>query len=202
MYFANAMSHRIPSFSLLRGALTAGIIAALQGCASAPPQEAPKIDRVGLVLEKHASVVSAAMQRMGEAEGQNRLLDRKKQPAARASIVATQPDKPANGSVRSADVGMSNIDPAVESAAALSQIVALNELRGSAEEVLDQVCAQINWKRTASTGVRVAPIMISLPAGQRPLLAILKDVGAQLGRNADVVISSDSKSLSISYSVN
>lgn len=70
---------------------------------------------------------------------------------------------------------------------------------GELEELLARVAQESGWKLGDRTGLRVAPVIISLSAENRSAFDVLRDIGAIAGTSADILVSAPTKTISVRY---
>lgn len=70
---------------------------------------------------------------------------------------------------------------------------------GELEELLVRVAHESGWKLGARTGLRVAPVIISISAENRSTFDVLRDIGAIAGTSADILVSAPAKTISVRY---
>jgi len=70
---------------------------------------------------------------------------------------------------------------------------------GELEELLVRVAQESGWKLGDRTGLRVAPVIISLSAENRSVFDVLRDIGAIAGTSADILVSAPTKTISVRY---
>lgn len=70
---------------------------------------------------------------------------------------------------------------------------------GELEELLARVAQESGWKLGERTGLRVAPVIISISAENRSAFDVLRDIGAIAGTSADILVSAPTKTISVRY---
>lgn len=70
---------------------------------------------------------------------------------------------------------------------------------GELEQLLARVAQESGWKLRESSGLRVAPVIISISADNRSAFDILRDIGAIAGQSADIMVSATTKTISVRY---
>ena len=70
---------------------------------------------------------------------------------------------------------------------------------GDLEELLSHVAQECGWHLGDATGLRVAPVIISINAENRSAFEILRDAGAIAGEAATISVSAQTKTISVRY---
>lgn len=83
--------------------------------------------------------------------------------------------------------------------AGLEILISTGVWTGDIEELLTQIAKETGWKVGLSTGLKVAPVRISVNATNRSAFELLQDVGAIANGSATIVVSEASRTLSVRY---
>lgn len=210
-------------------ALTVLAAALLAGCAATTPQttviERDPVD--GLIAKNAASAVQA-LRELSEASGGSRVVAAQKpapvaapapvQSAAPAAVIQQEPPRPPANTIASrrgsiavevdapiATTVIPTSSGVVASGGLLSAPPAgLEKLitvrwTGELEQLLGRVAQESGWKMGESTGLRVAPVIISINAENRSTFDVLRDIGAIAGTSADILVSAPSRTISVRY---
>lgn len=67
------------------------------------------------------------------------------------------------------------------------------------ENIIALICNEIGWTKGASVGRPISPIPVSIGASNKRAIDVLEDIGAFIGRSATIVVSADTRTISIQY---
>lgn len=70
---------------------------------------------------------------------------------------------------------------------------------GDLEQLISRVCQEVGWTYVEATGLRVAPVIISISAENRSAFDVLRDIGAIAGAAAEIRVSSDARTVTVRY---
>lgn len=189
------------------------LVAALTGCATAPSPIVNTEDSVDAVIAASAQQVTQALRELSEVTGNSRTVT-----AAPSKVTTTQPSAPAprlpaatiasstssiaisepqstvsSGAVTSSTGGLLSKPPA-----GLEKYVTVR-WTGDVEQLVGKIAHQVGWAIEATSGLRVAPVIISINAENRTAFDVLRDIGAIAGTSADIYIMPTTKSISVRY---
>jgi hypothetical protein len=70
---------------------------------------------------------------------------------------------------------------------------------GELEELMRLVAKETGWTLTAPTGLRVAPVIISINAENRSAFDVVRDIGAIAGTSADIAVNAQARTFTVRY---
>lgn len=206
--------------------MLSAVVAALAGCASTTPPVAPERDPVDAVIAANAQAATQALRELSETTGNSRVVTTARpaaKPAAAAAAPAAAPaatppaaaapapttiagrsgaiavevpatnviTPPSTGVVASG--GLLSVPPA-----GLEKLVTVR-WTGELEQLLAKVSQEVGWAMGEPSGLRVAPVIISISAENRSAFDVLRDIGAIAGTSADIHVSVATRTISVRY---
>lgn len=111
--------------------------------------------------------------------------------AAAVAVASTVISSPSSGVVASG--GLLSAPPA-----GLERLITVR-WTGELEELLRLVAKETGWTLSASTGLRVAPVIISLNAESRSAFDVVRDIGAIAGTSADIAVHAQARTFTVRY---
>lgn len=178
--------------------LLAGAAAAvLAGCASGP------------------SVIRHGNSGVTDWEGTNRVIDRMYARYAEQSTQALMRMAEAHNSVPSRGMGMAEGSVGYAdyyqgsgSGAAMSLAgtgldipLTIKPYTGDIEDLVYVIGSRIDWRVISPLGIRVGPVTVTYAANGKTAASILTELGALVGRNAEIVADIDERTLQVQYPI-
>lgn len=160
-------------------------VMAISGCASAPVV-LKEPDPIADILEKSANSVAESLKRMNTVEstvGVAEHIGKKPMPnkLVTSRLVPNKSQSSKSGG--------------------LDQVVVISWSEDSVEDLISHICKDIGWTKGPSVGLPLSPKRVSVYSEDKTAVAILREVGDQLNRSADIVVSVELKTISIRYPV-
>ena len=204
------------------------VSAVLAGCATAPTPTVIERDPVDGLIAQNAASATQALRELSEASGASRIVNtggrvgsrpivapapvaqvamepaRAALPAAntiaaRRGTIAVEIDAPVAAKVIPSSSGVVASGGLLSSPPAGLERLITVRWTGELEQLLGRVAQESGWSIGQSTGLRVAPVIISISAENRSTFDVLRDIGAIAGTSADIVVSAQSRTISVRY---
>lgn len=83
----------------------------------------------------------------------------------------------------------------------LKSIIAIAWVEDSLEDLVAQICHEIGWVKGPSVGLPLSPKRVSVYSEDKTAMDILTEVGNQVNRSADIVISEEKRTIYIRYPI-
>ncbi|ART61231.1 hypothetical protein CBP36_19895 (plasmid) [Acidovorax carolinensis] len=203
-----------------------GAVAMLLGCATTRQVTIDR-DPIDHLIAKSAENATKALRELSESTGNSRVVLTSKQevppllapapvaPAeklpkpltpsigAKSGSIAidnsTAPPAPAVASITSPSSGVVASGGLLSAPPAGLERLVTVRWTGELEDLLSRIAAECGWSIAQHSGLRVAPVVISISAENRSAFDVLRDIGAIAGSSAEIVVSATSRTLSVRY---
>jgi hypothetical protein len=119
--------------------------------------------------------------------------------AARRGTIAVEMDAPVATTVIPSSTGVVASGGLLSAPPAGLERLITVRWTGELEQLLGRVAQESGWRIGNSTGLRVAPVIISISAENRSAFDVLRDIGAIAGTSADIVVSAPTRTISVRY---
>lgn len=207
--------------------ITLGMLTILGGCATASAPTLIERDPVDGLIAQNAAAATQALRELSEASGSSRVVNTSGRAANKPLVVPTPPAAPAVAeraplpapttiAARRGTIAVEMDAPVATTVipsstgvvasggllsappAGLERLITVR-WTGELEQLLTRVAQESGWRLGESTGLRVAPVIISISAENRSSFDILRDIGAIAGASADIVVSAQTRTISVRY---
>ena len=84
----------------------------------------------------------------------------------------------------------------------LDKVLTLTPYTGDVEDLVYVIASRMDWKVLSPVGIRVAPVQVTYAANNKHAITILRELGAAIGRSAEIMADMQNKTLQVHYPVN
>lgn len=207
--------------------LCVGVLSFITACATTTPEVIVHSDPADEIIASSARDVANAIKELADTTGVNRVVVAKPKggdsgvatPLRSGSIATARMPVPMTGQsidqstnqMSPQELGRSIVEARVtrskpssagtmqNAPAGLEKLLTLKGWTGDLADLVSTIAAETGWQAVASKGLRVVPVIVSINAENKSAYDILIDAGSKAGSSADVVVSSQNKSITVVY---
>lgn len=119
--------------------------------------------------------------------------------ASRRGTIAVEIDAPVQTTVIPSSTGVVASGGLLSAPPAGLERLVTVRWTGELEQLLGRLAQETGWKIGPSTGLRVAPVIISINAENRSAFDVLRDIGAVAGTSADIMVTAPTRTIAVRY---